>query len=187
MRRSDSRRTSVRTLPELGFTIEPSGAIHRPLILGTGVEVTGQLLNGGKPVSGVSIGLKYIDLDSDPYSLEPLETKTDSEGRFCFAHVLPERGFWAYAKPGSLPDGGATIPMQIKTMEHGSAMDVGVLHVEKGRTLAGRLVCSDGEAVPEGLVLRASCPYADGDLEQNADSPGGLSSRAFPTDPSPWR
>ena len=164
-------------------SIDPAGVIRRPLSMGRGVEVAGRVSSAGKPVGGVTIGLKYVDVMSNPYPPKQIETQSDDTGHFRFVRVLPEQGFWVYAKLGSLPDGGAIVPIRIQTTADGSTLDVGELHVEKGRTLAGRLVCSDGKPVPDDLVLDAGNPYVAVDLEQKPGPGGRFQFKGLPSGP----
>ena len=106
------------------------------------------------------MALDFVDSDYNPRLSGNPETKTDESGLFRFPHMLPATDFWAYAKVGSLADGGAVIPQRIHTAEDGTTLDLGEFHVEKGLTLAGRVVCSDGKAVPTGTTICARWPNA---------------------------
>ena len=79
--------------------IEPTGVITDPLIMGSGVAVTGRVMRNGKPVAGVTMGLTKIDRDGD--MLKYPETKTDDAGRFRFPHILAEHEFWAAQPSGA--------------------------------------------------------------------------------------
>ena len=162
--------------------IEPTGLIPEPLCMGPGVEVNGRVVRDGKPVTGVTIGLKYLNYALD-HPLEKLETKTDARGTFRFPHVLPETNFWAYAKVGSVENQGAAIPLPVHTTKEGSAVDVGELHVQKGRTLAGRVVFTDGKSPPHGMYLVASCPRAEGSLKFELDDTGRFAFAGLPEGP----
>lgn len=138
-------------------SIDPSGAIRRPLQLGLGVELKGRLLKNGKPVEGVVVGLKHADFKSIPTLLRRRETRAGAGGYFQFSHVLPETDYWVSTKLERFADGSTLIPVRVRTTGDGSAMDVGELYVGPGRILAGRLVCSDGKSVPDGLELTLEC------------------------------
>ena len=98
---------------------------------------------------------------SSPYWMENLCSLPTEAGSFRFLHVPPDKDLSAYVYLGTLTDGGAVVPRRIRTNEHGSTLDLGEIHVEKGLTLAGRLAGSDGKAVPSGIVVFARCPNAD--------------------------
>ncbi len=162
--------------------IEPTGVIPEPLCMGPGVEVKGRVVRDGMPVAGVTIGLNYLNYTLD-HPWEALETKTDARGTFRFPHVLPETNFWAYAKVGSVENQGAVIPLPVHTTKEGSAVDLGELHVQKGRTLAGRVVFTDGKSPPHGMYLVASCPKAEGSLKFELDDTGRFAFAGLPEGP----
>ncbi len=154
------------------LVIEPSGVIEKPLVLGPGVEVTGRVLKNGKSVEGVLIKLACVGDGGDLHPTFDMEEKTDANGAFRFDHVLPGATCWTYAVIGSLADGGTIVPVRFDTSGDGTSLDIGELHVEQGRTLAGRLVCSDGKAVPAGLELRVACGGFKETLEQRPGPTG---------------
>ncbi len=167
-------------------SVDPSGAARQPLRLSRGVTVTGRVLAKGKPVVGVSIGLTSVYSTLDPegfFHPKALEASTDAQGYYRFPHSLPETEFWVFAKLGSLANGGAMTPVRVQTTGEGSAIDVGELHVETGRRLAGRLVCSDGKKVPEDLLLLASCTNAQSNLEQRPGPAGRFEFKGLPAGP----
>lgn len=53
----------------------------------------------------------------------------------------------------SLAAGSAVKPVLLATGSDGDIVDVGDLHVERGLTLSGRIVLSDGKDIPEGMRL----------------------------------
>ena len=159
--------------------VEPSGLIRDPLILGPGVRVTGRVLRNGNAVEGVLIGLKHSNNTPHFQPFPRVEFKTDVKGTFHFDHALAEEDFWLNGRLGSLADGDVLVPVRVRTTGDGTALDVGDLHVKKGRTLAGRIVCSDGKAVPSGLVLRASCENVEGDIEHRPGLNGLFEFKGF--------
>ncbi len=163
-------------------SVDPSGAARQPLKMSPGVAVTGRVLQNGRPVAGVLIGLKRIDPEGF-FHPKALEASTDAQGYYRFPHSLPETEFWVYAKLGTLADGGAIIPQRVETTEEGSTTDLGEFHVEKGFTLAGRVVCSDGKPVPGGTSIDAECPNADGSLSVTLDKTGRFEFKGLPAGP----
>jgi RNA polymerase sigma-70 factor (ECF subfamily) len=157
---------------EAGVLIEPSGVIPEPLVLGPGVTVAGRVVRDGKPVAYASIGLSFAAHDDSPTLSGIAEIKTDARGTFRFLHILPETDVWAYSTAGSIENGGTITPQAVRTTEDGTTLDLGDLHVEKGRTLAGRLVTSDGKPLPAGTKLWASPEHAGGSLELEVSNTG---------------
>ncbi len=123
------------------WSIEPSGLIGRPLLMGQGAVVIGRVVRDGKPVSGISMILTFHD------DLPDIEAKTDDQGHFRMARVAtgqhPEQAI--YSKPGSLPDHQTVIPRTFMAGLDGVTVDLGDFEVQLGRTLAGRVIVSDGK------------------------------------------
>jgi hypothetical protein len=159
--------------------IEPNGVIPQPLQRGPGVTVTGRVMQFGKPVSGVTVGLKHAD-SAAYHSWEVIDTTTDGNGSFVFRHLLPATRFWVYVEIGSLKDNGAVIPVRIQTTADGATDDVGELHVQEGRTLAGRLVRSDGKAIAPDTLVQATCPNVVGSPESKLDDNGRFKFNGLP-------
>ena len=175
------RNDDKRPAPDDGFvSVDNTGRIHEPLRLGAGVLVTGRVLRNGKPVAALAMGLAHVDSDQDTAPLSPLEVKTDAQGSFRIPHVPAQAEFWVYAKVDSVPDGGAVIPIRIATGEDGSTSDVGECHVEEGRRLAGRVICSDGKDVPAGTTIFASNPNAQDGFHSKLDASGKFDFKGLP-------
>ncbi len=145
--------------------------------------MTGRVVRNGKPLAGVVIGLKHVnhDLDTGPRDLS--EATTDVKGYFRLTHILAEAEFWAYARLGSVPGNGAVSPQRIETSEDGTTTDIGELHAGQGRILAGRVVCSDGNPVPSGLMIRITCQNVEGGGFLKLDQSGQFEFKALPAGP----
>ena len=128
---------------ETNWSIEPSGLIGRPLRMGPGAVVTGRLVRGGKPVSGVAMLLRSHD------GLPEIEARTDDQGYFRMAQVAtgqdPVQAICS--KPGSLEDHQIVIPRTFKAGLDGATVDLGDFEVQPGRTLAGRVIVADGKSL----------------------------------------
>ncbi len=164
-------------------SIDRSGVIRRSLQLGLGVEVKGRVLKDGKPGAGVVIGLKHSKFESDLTPLRRRETRTDADGYFHFSHVLAETDFWVYTKLASFDDGSTLIPGRVRTTGDGSAIDAGELLIGAGRSLAGRLVCSDGKPVPDDLELIVLAGNVAGDMKQQPGPEGRFKFTGLPAGP----
>ncbi len=171
--------------------VDSTGRVAEPLSLGRGVEVTGRVVKNGKPLVGVVIGLKHCDTDFELGPGAGSETSTDAHGYFRLSHILADAEFWAYAKIGSVPGDGAVSPQRIQTSEHGTTTDIGELHAEQGRMLAGRVVCSDGKPVPSVLVS-FRCPNVEGGGFLELEKSGRFEFKGLPAGPIsisviPWK
>jgi RNA polymerase sigma factor (sigma-70 family) len=153
------------------FTLQPTGEVPTPLKMGVGALVTGRVLRDGKPVADVSMGLQQMNRDMDDY-LGELKAKTDEQGRFHFDHAFADQEMSAYAVTGSLNDHGAIKPRNFRTVADGSTVDLGDFEVKPGRTLAGRVVFSDGKPVPARTTVQAWSENTSGWARATVDAQG---------------
>jgi hypothetical protein len=168
-------------VPSHGFiAVDSGGRISEPLRLGPGVDVMGRVTKNGMPVAEVLVGMKHVNLVSDPYAVTPPEAKTDANGIFRLRYVQGQTEFWVYARHGSIAEGAALVPRRVSTGQEGSTTDLGGFHLEKGRTLAGRVVCSDGKTLPSGAAISASCPTASGGAFVKVDVTGRFEFKGLP-------
>ena len=161
------------------FVTDSDGQIREPLRLGTGVVVTGRLVRDGKPVANVPVGLYQVQRTMDSYLGTPM-TKTGADGRFRFDHAFVDEEAHAYAETGKLPDHGALVPRLLKTGGDGTSVDLGDLPVVAGRTLSGRVVFSDGKAIPPKTQVLASAEGAGGLIWVKVDDRGRFEVRGLP-------
>jgi hypothetical protein len=162
------------------WLIEPSGIVPEPLVVGPGVTVAGRVVRDGKPVEGASIGLSFADRDDSPSLAGIPAITTDARGSFRFLHVLPDTAFWAYSKVGSIDDQGTIVPESVHTTEDGTTVELGDLQIEKGRTLAGRLVTADSKPVPGGTTFWASIEHTGGSVELRVSDTGQFEWKGLP-------
>ena len=153
------------------FTLKATGVMPAPLRLGVGAVVTGRVLRDGQPVAGVSMGLHQVKRGIDDY-LGELKVMTDDQGRFRFDHAFADQEFSAAAVTGSLRDHGAISPRVFRTVADGSTVDLGDFEVKRGRKLAGRVVFTDGKAIPDRTNVQASSGYASGRVYAKVDAQG---------------
>ncbi|MBX5461206.1 MAG: hypothetical protein IRZ28_08955 [Steroidobacteraceae bacterium] len=129
-----------------------TGAERHTITLTSGATVHGRLLANGKPVPGVELGL-VTSLRDSAYWHPEVRIATDERGRFAFTNVPPGRVWELYAIAESFAGRGAVKPVLLATGRDGDIVDVGDVHVERGLTLSGRIVLTDGKAIPEGMRL----------------------------------
>ncbi len=120
------------------------------LALERGVTVTGRLVRGGKPVSGVRVGIVDSNRAAETF-LEEIIAETGADGRFTLEHVAPQHGFTLYAKRDSLSGDGVTESRLVSTGASGQTLDAGELPVVAGRVVSGQIVLSDGKPLPPHL------------------------------------
>ena len=156
------------------FQIDDTGDVRDPLKLGSGVVVTGRVIRDGRPVPGASMGLAQIGQGRtmDRF-LGDLSTKTGPDGRFRFEHAFAEQDLTAFAQTGGFLNHGAVSPRTLRTGGDGATVDLGDLEVKPGRKLAGRVVFSDGKAIPPGTLVLVSAGDSGGSLRAPVDPPTG--------------
>lgn len=117
-----------------------------------GVDVSGRVLQDGKPVSGVVVGVVTTDRTCGRFlKCDPLATGAD--GRFLVPNVPQDRELLLYATMESLQERGSVKNSVFHTGKPGTRTDLGDLNVGPAYRLAGRIVLSDGKTVPSGPKL----------------------------------
>jgi RNA polymerase sigma factor (sigma-70 family) len=158
-----------------------SGLIPDPLRMSPGATVTGRLVRDGKPAAGVTVVLDCAGQHEHHPVFRKVEATTDRNGEFRLPHALPATEFWVKGKLGTVQDHGVVIPVRIRTGDDGSTLDAGVLDVQSGRTLAGRvIILSDGKAPALNAKLFAVSANAGWQLEWKLDDRGRFEFKGLP-------
>lgn len=142
----------ARGLAKRNVSAAPSGNQITDIRLTDGATVSGHLLWGGKPCVGVAVGLVQCSRRGDTF-LGEYTIGTDKDGRFQFLNVAPGFDYYVYGKMNSLRDKGAAAVRKIRVEKDGATVDAGTIKVEAGHKVAGRVVLSDGGAIPPGTRL----------------------------------
>ena len=186
---ADYRPESNAPRPEAAreWIIDPTGRIGKPLRMGPGVFVTGRVVQGGNPVPGVTMVLQYCTFS--PRKAESAghqfqnsrEAKTDEAGYFRMPHVAAgqDLNYAISAKPGSLQGHQTVIPSPFQAPVDGKVIDLGHFEVRPGRTLAGRLIFSDGNPPPPDARLDVE-PEFSGTLHSGLDADGRFEVTGIP-------
>ncbi len=167
--------------------VDEKGALSRPLILAPGVTVTGRLVRNGKPVGLTAVALTVVralfsDDAADRGAGSP-ETKTDQHGAFRFEHVLSDSKLLLYAKRGALDDGETVAPVFVVTGADGTAVEAGDIEIVRGKTLAGRVVFSDGKKPYQKAELVVSPDFTDDRVSVELDQQGRFRVNGLPAGP----
>jgi hypothetical protein len=151
------------------------------LRLQDGVSLTGQVLRDGKPVQGVSIAATTTDRTCGVYfNCNPVAT--DSNGRFLLLNVPPHREFAVFTTMDSLHGAGALPDKIVTTAASGVAQDLGKLEIQPAFTLAGRVVLSDGKAVPANTRMFLGREKASDSQQITLDSEGRFEFKGVPAE-----
>jgi hypothetical protein len=133
----------------------PTGEKAHEIRLTEGATVTGRILKDGRPATGIAVGLVQCDRGAGQF-VGAYRIATDSQGRYTFANVHPNDEYSVYtamadaARFGTLPVDHVTVGGDGTTTNAG---DRGLAPVHR---IAGRLLLTDGKAVPSGTRLLLS-------------------------------
>jgi hypothetical protein len=151
------------------------------LVLPAGVTVSGRVLKDGKPFAGVAMGLVQKDRGVDAFVGE-FRTATDGKGVFTFRNVPPGDTFVLYGQMDSLRAHGALAVKVVQTGASKSEKDMGDLAVQPGHSVTGRVVLSDGKAVPAGTKVALSREEAWDVQAAEVDRDGGFVLEGLPAE-----
>ena len=128
-----------------------AGGEDNVVVLHTGITLTGLIERDGKPVADFALGLT-LEEQGAGVNLGTTSIATDAKGRFTFVNAPPDARLILY---GELSNRGkGTLDQRpVTSGADGSTLDLGVLALEPGATLAGRVVVADGGELPEGAGL----------------------------------
>ena len=154
---------------------ESSREISPALTLLRGGVVMGRVVRDGRPVPGAPLGIWGFDM-----FLDLPEVKAGPDGRFRFPHVPADSKGWLYVVTGSLERAGAVRPRALRTRGEEAPIDLGDIAVEPGRTVSGRVVFSDGKAVPANAEVVAGADHAGGQLRSKVDRSGRFALAGLP-------
>jgi hypothetical protein len=160
----DALDVEVRAKGFVPYLFQQVAVGHRQtLALERGVTIVGRVVRDGRPLSGVAMAVTWTKWLSDGF-WGPWEALTDQDGHFEIPNVSAHRAIFLYGKMSSLTGRGALPRESFTTGDNGSTLDVGAikgdLNVERGFTVFGRVILSDGKPVPKGSrvnLVRAGC------------------------------
>jgi hypothetical protein len=145
-------RVEARGLATKNFGLLELGEKPHELRLGQGATVFGRLLQNGKPVAGVNVGLVQQNLGVGVFTGARV-VGTDAEGKFTFVNVGPAGEWNVFGTMSSLAPRGATATETVQVEGEGSTSDCGDLTVGGSYSLGGRVILSDGKPVPPNTRL----------------------------------
>jgi protocatechuate 3,4-dioxygenase beta subunit len=128
------------------------GPERSTLTVNDGAMVRGRLVQNGKPVAGVQVGL-YSRVHMDGRGYDEVRVGTAADGSFVFPNVPAPDEWYVYGKMEALAARGAVAPVKIATKADGEVVDVGDLQVAPGFRVKGTVVLSDGNPLPEGMQV----------------------------------
>ncbi len=163
---------------------ETDGTVHELPLIG-GAAFKGRLVQAGKPVVNAEILIQNFGRESGSSEWHYF-ARTDSEGRFAFVHLPPNRSFSLYATMESLAGRGAVSRHQGQVHADGSTNDSGDLDLARAFTITGRIHLSDGKPIPANSLLRLTRTTMAGVLDSlsvTPDEDGSFHFTGVPAEP----
>ena len=138
----------------------PTGADRKVMTVTDGASVQGRVVYNGKPVANAELGLTtHRRVAGTTYGEQRVGTKDD--GTFALTGVPAGRIWYLYPKMESLAERGIGSDVVIlETKDDGQQVDVGDVALAKAYTLRGRVVLSDGKAIPSDMHVTLSSDRA---------------------------
>jgi beta-lactamase regulating signal transducer with metallopeptidase domain/uncharacterized GH25 family protein len=171
-------KVSARTFADKPFQKLPSGQTNE-LVMTEGAALTGRVLNDGKPLVGITVGVSAVDRSAGNY-LGHFEINTGEGGKFTFVNLPPDADFQLYTLMGTMKQSGAVPVRQIHTDKDGETIGAGDLVAGPAYRLAGRVVLADGEPLPPKVRLLVSRDKAWDSMQITLDAAGNFDTAGIP-------
>jgi hypothetical protein len=130
------------------------------VVLTRGVTVTGRVLNHGRPIAGIGVGIVQTEEGRSEKWLGPQTTVTDKSGAFCFPSAIPRSALALYGLMDSLSKKGAIPVRIINTGNDDTTFDAGDLAIGPAGEIKARLCETDGKLLPPQTRIQISCDVA---------------------------
>jgi hypothetical protein len=129
----------------------PTGSDRQTMTVSDGATIRGRLVQDGKPVANAEVGLATNSQRSGTTFSEVL-IGTKEDGTFAITNVPAGRVWKLYPTMESLAarNIGAG-PVNCETKDDGQDVDVGDIQLRPAYTLRGKVILSDGGAIPPDM------------------------------------
>ena len=150
---------SARGMAPKLFT-ESTGADRKTMTVTDGATIRGRLMRDGKPVANAEVGLAtHRRMSGTTYSEVRIGTKED--GTFAITNVPAGRVWNLYPKMESLSARGIGAQLvECETKDDGQEVNVGDIQLQPGYSIRGKVVLSDGKAIPPDMHVTLSADRA---------------------------
>jgi hypothetical protein len=151
--------------PAIATNIASGGERHR-IVVRDGAVIRGRLVQDGKPVPNAEIGLIarqhgwVANLEPIGYPVPETRVGTNEDGTFAITNVPPGVEWYVYGKMESLSKRGGAPLRECATAKDGEEVDMGDLPLTPALRLRGKVVLSDGKAIPPGMRVTISSERA---------------------------
>ena len=136
----------------------PTGADRKAITVTDGATIRGRLMENGKPMANVELGLTTHTRMSGKILAE-IRIGTNEKGEFAITNVPPGRVWYLHGKMDSLASRNlAAEIIECATKDDGQEVNLGDIAVRPAYTLRGTIVLSDGKPAPPNMRVML---YAD--------------------------
>ncbi len=170
---------AARALAKKSFVLVPTAKADNRLVLTEGATVRGRVVDHGRPVASVSVGVIQANRQIET-SVGPLEIGADAHGEFLFANVPPNQDFYIYGIMNSLRERGGISDRRIHVGADGSETNAGDLAVEPAYRITGQLVLADGKPLPPHTRINIGREIAWDSQILEVDPSGAFTARGIP-------
>lgn len=148
-------------------SVLPAGFQRQKITVTDGATVRGRLVQNGKPVGGAEVGVfgyprggygVNLQVFGSPY--DEIKIGTQPDGTFSIPNVPVPENWYVYAKMDSVAKRGATGNIKCSAKRNGEIVDVGDLQLRPAYYLHGKVVLTDGKAIPNGMRVTVSSQTA---------------------------
>jgi uncharacterized GH25 family protein len=145
------------------FAVMETGPDQRSVTLNEGAVIVGRLIQNGKPVPNVQIGLipkdrggfvSDLKIVGNPYDV--VRIGTDANGRFSIPDVPAAVDWYVYATMDSISALGATSPIEVHVSKDGESVQAPDLVITPGVHVRGTVLASDSKPIAEGMRVTLS-------------------------------
>lgn len=149
-----------------------TGSERHSVTVTDGATIRGRLVSGGKPVPGAEMILTTHSRISGTFFREA-RIGTNEKGEFAITNVPPGRIWDLALRMDSVAASGLAAPVtHVETKDDGQEVQAGDIEARPGFRLRGRVVLSDGSAIPPEMRLSLS-PEGGMDRQVRVLPPGG--------------
>ena len=144
------------------FTHLATGDQRHTLSVSEGSVIRGRLVRQGKPVPNAQLGLLArehawgANLTMVGYPLPEIRIGTNDDGRFAITTVPANVQWHVYGKMESLAGLGGSPIVECMSKGDGEELDLGDLALLPAFRLRGKVLLSDGKAIPSGMRITVS-------------------------------
>lgn len=128
-----------------------TGAERHTVTATDGATVRGRVVNNGKPLANIELGLSTHSRTSGTI-FDDMRIGTNENGEFAITNVPAGRIYDLFPRMTALGEKGLSAGVTyVETKDDGQEVNIGDIQTQPGFTLKGRIVLSDGAAIPDKM------------------------------------